>query len=181
MGSGTTTPVPTSTPQPSGRSRLHNSDPTSYRQHIQEGNVQNSFIGVVGQVELQTSSRAQPEPKDTNTCDTTGFYPGEVPFKNQGTSTSPIITEITMNLSQQQTMGKGGKKKGSQKDQVNTQLWPSTSNDGTSTTSVFPPRNTGTGRPHIQCSACGGDDHFRKDCQQDNFLLKRFILTTWMC
>ena len=132
--------------------------------------VQNSFIGVVGQVELQTSSRAQPEPKNTNTCDTTVFYPGEVPFKNQGTSTSPIITEITRNLSQQQTMGKGGKKRGSQKDQVNTQLWPSTSNDGTSTTSVFPPRNTGTGRPHIQCSACGGDDHFRKDCQQDNFL-----------
>ena len=111
MGSGTTTPVPTSTPQPSGRSRLHNSDPTSYRQHIQEGNVQNSFIGVVGQVELQTSSRAQPEPKNTNTCDTTVFYPGEVPFKNQGTSTSPIITEITRNLPQQQTMGKGGKKR----------------------------------------------------------------------
>ena len=30
----------------------------------------------------------------------------------------------------------------------------------------FPPRNTGTGRPHIQCSACGGNDYFRKDCQK---------------
>ena len=52
VGSRTTTPVLTSTPQPSGRSRLHSSDPTT-KKHIQQGNVQNSFTGVIGQVELQ--------------------------------------------------------------------------------------------------------------------------------
>ena len=28
----------------------------------------------------------------------------------------------------------------------------------------FNPENLGTGRPHLQCSACGGNDHFRRDC-----------------
>ena len=80
--------VPTSTPRPSGGSRLHSSDPTSNKKYIQEGNVQNSFTGVVGQVELQNSTRAQPElvvtsTSSSNTCDTTVFYPGEVPFKTK--------------------------------------------------------------------------------------------------
>ena len=81
------------------------------QKYIQEGNVKFSFTGVVGQDELQNSTRVQPELKNTNTCDTTMFYPGEVSFKNQGTSTSPIIMETTRNLSQQQTKSKGGRKK----------------------------------------------------------------------
>ena len=143
VGSRTTTPVLTSTPRPSGGSRLHSSDPTFNKRHTQEGNLHNSFTGIVNQV--------------------------EVPFRNQGTSTSPVVTEATRNLPPQQNTGKRGKKKTSQRDQHETQPQPSTSNGGTNTTSVFPPRNTGTGRPHIQCSACGGNDHFRKDCHQDNF------------
>ena len=39
VGSGTTTPVPTSTPWPSGRSRLHSSDPTADKRYVPEGNV----------------------------------------------------------------------------------------------------------------------------------------------
>ena len=92
--------------------------PTSYKKHIQEDNVQNSFTGVVGQVELKNSTRVQPEPKNTNACDTTVSYPGKVPFKNQGTSTSPTMMKTTKNLPQQQTTGKGGKIKNSQKDKV---------------------------------------------------------------
>ena len=30
-------------------------------------------------------------------------------------------------------------------------------------------RNTGTSRLQVQCSACGGNDHFRNDCQEDNY------------
>ena len=66
-------------------------------------------------------------------------------------------------------MGKGGEKKNSQRDQHTTQQQPSTSNGGTNTTSVFPPRDTGMGGPHVQCSAYGGNHHFGKDCHQDNF------------
>ena len=68
-------------------------------------------------LKLQNLTRAQPESVGTSTnnstptCNTTIFYPGEVPFRNQGTSTSPIIMETTRNLPQQQTIGKGGKKK----------------------------------------------------------------------
>ena len=77
--------------------------------------------------------------------------------------------ETTRNLLPQQNMDKGGKENSSHRHQSETQPQPSTSNGCTNTTSVFPPRNSGTSRPHIQCSACGGNDHFRKDCQQDNF------------
>ena len=38
-------------------------------------------------------------------------FTGEVPFRNQGTSISPIITETTKKFTQQQNMGKGGGKK----------------------------------------------------------------------
>ena len=175
VGSGTTTPVLTSPPRPSGGSRLHSSDPTSNKRYTHEGNLHNSFTGVVGQVEQQNLMGAESGPKTSGTgdsaptFDTTKFYPGEVPFRNQGTSTSPVVMETTRNLPPQQNTGKGGKKKSSHRDQPETQPQPSTSNGGTNTTSVFPPRNAGTGRPHIQCSACGGNDHFRKDCQQDNF------------
>ena len=53
---------------------------------------------------------------------------------------------------------------------------PSSSNGGTST-SVFPPRNTGTGRPQVHCSDCAGNDHYRKDCQQNNFCTIKFMCT----
>ena len=67
-------------------------------------------------------------------------------------------------------MGKEGKKKSSQNDQPKTQPQPGNSDGATNTTSVFPPRNAGTGRPHVQCSACGGNNHLRKDCQQIIFV-----------
>ena len=84
-------------------------------------------------------------------------------------STSPIIAETTRNLPQQQNMGKRGRKKTSQSDQYKIQPQPGTSNSGTNKNPVIPPRNLGTGRPHMQCSACGGNNHLRKDCHQDNF------------
>ena len=36
----------------------------------------------------------------------------------------------------------------------------------------FSTRNTSTGRPQVHCLACGGNDHYRKDCQEDNFCTK---------
>ena len=95
VGSGTTTPVPTSTPRPSGGSWLHNSDLISNRQITHKHNVYNSFTGVVGQVELQnhkgpeTCHKLSGTDNSTPTFDTTIFYPGEIAFRNQGTSTSP--------------------------------------------------------------------------------------------
>ena len=94
-GSGTTTPVPMSTPRPSGGSQLHNSDLISNRQNTHKHNVYNPFTGVVGQVELQNSTGPETGHElsgtddSTPTFNTAKFYPGEIPFRNQGTSTSP--------------------------------------------------------------------------------------------
>ena len=63
VGSGTTTPVPTSTPRPSGGSRLNSSDPTSNKRHTHEGNLHSSFTGVLGQVEKQNPTGAESGPK----------------------------------------------------------------------------------------------------------------------
>ena len=142
-----------------------------------------------GQVEQQNPMGAESGPKtsgtgnSTPTFDTTKFYPDEVPFRNQGTSTSPVVTKTTRNLPLQQNTGKDGKKKSSCRDQPETQSQPSISNGGTNTASVFPPRNAGTDRPHIQCSACGGNYHFRKDRQQDNFCTRcrSRSRATYMC
>ena len=198
--SGTNIPVPTSTPRPSGESRLHNSDPTSTKEHIQRGNLYSSFTGIVGHVQTQKQTKLGSNDElsgsdnSTLTGNTTLFYPGEVPFRNQGTSTSPLervksqniqVKKLrgtsgtqtrsqdaignTISLPSQPTTGKGGMKKSSQNNQSRTQPQPSTSNSGTNTASVFSPRNIGTDMPHVQCSACGGDDHFRKGSLQDNF------------
>ena len=70
-----------------------------------------------------------------------------------------------------QTLGKGGKKKSSQGAQANTQPQPSTSSNPS-------PRNTGTGRPQVHCSACGGNDHLRKDCQTRQLLYQVQVKVT---
>ena len=117
VGSGTTTPVPTSTPRPSGGSQLHNSDLISNRQNVHKHNVYNSFTYVVCQVEPQNPTRPETghelsETDDsTPTFDTKKFYPGEIPFRNQGTSTSPpqcvewVEIENTQVNTQRETSG----------------------------------------------------------------------------
>ena len=72
VGSGTTTPVTTSTPRQSDGSRLHSSDPTFNKRHTQEGKLDNSFIRIINQI--------------------------KVLFRSQGTSTSPVIMENTRDL-----------------------------------------------------------------------------------
>ena len=58
-------------------------------------NIYNSFTGVVGQIEPQnptgpeTGHELSGTDDSTPILDTTKFYPGGIPFKNQGTSTSP--------------------------------------------------------------------------------------------
>ena len=61
-----------------------------------------------------------------------------------------------------QTLCKGSKKQASQGAQANTQPQAGTSSNPS-------PRNNSTGRPQVHCSACGGNDHLRRDCQQDNY------------
>ena len=51
VGFRTTRPVPTSTPRPSGGSRLHSSDLTSNKRYTHKGYLHNLFTGIVGQVE----------------------------------------------------------------------------------------------------------------------------------
>ena len=72
VGSGTTTPVLTSTLRQSSGSRLHSSDPTFDKNHTEECKLHNSFTGIINQV--------------------------EVPFRNQGTNTSPVVMETTGDL-----------------------------------------------------------------------------------
>ena len=122
VGSGMTTPIPTSTPQPSGRSRLHSSDPTADIKYVPEGNIQNSFSDIRGQVGFQNPTKTQMASTGipSQTGNNSMFYPGEVPFRNQGTSTSPISMVSTETVPQQ-TTNKVGKVKRSQNVQINTQ------------------------------------------------------------
>ena len=98
--------------------------------------------------------------------DTTKFYPGEIPFRNQGTSTSPpqhmewveiqevqvntqrgrsgtqttspVFTETTRNLPPHNPIwGKEVREKVHKMIQTKTQPQPSTSNGGTNPTSAF--------------------------------------------
>ena len=94
VGSGTTTPVPTSTPRPNGRSCLHKSDPIPNWEHMHAPKLYNSFTDLQRQVnsrrrtgpELGPESLGTDEP--TPTFDMTKLYPGEIPFRNQGMSTA---------------------------------------------------------------------------------------------
>ena len=68
-----------------------------------------------------------------------------------------IINSFATNQEQVKTMrkpSKGGKVKSSH---ARSQAQPSTSTQGS------------TGRPQVQCTACGGADHLRKDCYEDVF------------
>ena len=74
-GSGTNTPVLTSTPRPNGGSHLNNSDYNRENTHLY-----NSFTGIAGQVEPQKPMGSD---NSASTGNTTLFYPGEIPSKNQ--------------------------------------------------------------------------------------------------
>ena len=102
-----------------------------------------------------------------------------IPRGTSGTQTSPPKVQNTQSHTQtmennhpQPNTGKGGKRKTSQNNQDRSQPQQSTSNSSTNLTSAFQSRNLGTSRPHIQYSACGEYDHFRKDCQHDNFCIR---------
>ena len=195
--SGTNTPVLTSTPRPVGGSHLQSSDPIPNEENAHMYNLFTGIAGQVEPqklTRLESNNKSVGSDNSALTGNTTLFYPDEIPSKNQGMSTSPwehvesktVQTDKTkgtsgtqtsqpdtlgntMSLSSQQNQGKGGKKKSSQNAHTNTQPQPSTSNGGTKPALAFQTRNPGTGRPHVQCSACGSYDHFRKDCHQDNF------------
>ena len=74
---------------------MHNSDPISNRQNTHKINTYNSSTGIVGEAELQfltvpeTGHELSGTDDSTLILDTTKFYPGEIPFRNQGTGTSP--------------------------------------------------------------------------------------------
>ena len=146
---------------------------------------------------LESNNKPTGTDNSASTGNTTLFYPGEISSKNQGMSILPwehvesktVQTDKTkgtsgtwisqqdtlgntISLPSQQNQGKGGNKNSSQNAHTNTQPQSSTSNGGTKPALAFQPRNPGTGRSHVQCSACGSYDHFRKDCHQDNFCIR---------
>ena len=83
------------------------------------------------------------------------------PTHNRGkTNIVNSFTYIQEPLGPQHKSSKGGKVKRSQGSQAKNQPQPSTS-------SHISPRNAG--RPQVHCSACGGEDHLRKDCHQDTY------------
>ena len=121
---------------------MQSSDPIPSEENA---HMYNSFTGIAGKVEPHKPTRLESNDKSAGsdnsalTGNTTLFYPDEIPFKNQGTSTSPWVhvesktvqtdkTErtsgtwtsqpdmlgSTMCLPSQQNQGKGGKKKSSQ-------------------------------------------------------------------
>ena len=47
VGSGATTPVPTSTPRPNGGSCFHNSDPICNKEHVHTQRLYSSFTGLI--------------------------------------------------------------------------------------------------------------------------------------
>ena len=145
VGSGTTTPVPTSTPRPNGRSQLHNSDLIPNREHTHAEKLYNSFTGILGQVEPQNPTGPRPKlsgtDKSTPTFNTRKFYLGVIPFRNQGTNTSPpqcVETVETQNTPVNTTRGTSG-------TQTNPPSVTNTQN-GTHTTRNLPQQpNTGKG------------------------------------
>ena len=169
-------PVLKSTPRPIGGSPLNisNSIPNEENAYMY-----NSFTGIAGQVEPQKLTRVDSNDKpmgsdnSASTGNSTIFYPGEISSKNQGMSTSPQQHIKSKTVQTEKTRGTSvtqiSQPKGSQNAHTNQQPQPSTINGGTKPALAFQPRNPGTGRPHVQCSACGSYDHFRKDCHQDNF------------
>ena len=90
--SGTNTSVPTSTPRPVGGSCFHSSNPIP---NGENAHMYNSFTGIAGQVEPQKPTRLESNDKPAGSDNsalignTTLFYPGGIPSKNQGMSTSP--------------------------------------------------------------------------------------------
>ena len=75
-----------------GGFHLHNSDLTSNREHSHAPNLHNSFSELQRQFDPQKLTGPQLGPKSLGTNDstltfnTTKFYPGEIPFRNQGMS-----------------------------------------------------------------------------------------------
>ena len=95
VSSGTTTPVPTSTPRPSGRSHLNNHDPIPNKQYMHVPNLYNSFLDLQRQFKSQNLTGPESGPESLGTDDSTPtfnitkFYPDEIPFRNQGISPAP--------------------------------------------------------------------------------------------
>ena len=96
VGSETTTSAPTLTPRPNGRSQLHSSHPITGRENTHAQKLYNSFTGIVGQIKQKNLTRQESGHElsgtddSTPTYDTTKFYPGKIPFRSRGMSTSPL-------------------------------------------------------------------------------------------
>ena len=148
-------------PEPQDVPQTHDSDSNSESQSTDDmtgmGFDPNNFspIPPVGNVAIQQGAALPTSmPKSV----------GEIELKisdpthNRGRAN--IVNSFANNKDQvgtQKKSSKGGKVKSSQ---AKGQPQPSTSNQG-------PTGNTG--RPQVQCTACGGSDNLRKDCHEDVF------------
>ena len=140
-------------PEPQDALQTHDSDSNSGSHNSEEmtgmGFDENNYspIPLVGNAASQQGAAwptSTPKPvveADMNTLD---------PTHNRGKV--KLINSFTTNQEQVETarkLSKGGKVKSSH---ARSQAQPSTSTQGS------------TGRPQVQCTACGGVDHLRKDC-----------------
>ena len=92
--------------------------------------------------------------------------------QDEDTQSQLNCNQIRNDDQQGQGNGKSGNKgkKGKKKLSEDTSPCPGTSQGAdTVPRTSFSSRNLGTGRPTIQCTACGEYSHWRKDCPHDNF------------
>ena len=114
----------------------------------------------------------QMSPKKTTSSGGTQTTPPCDTFQDQGIQGQPDCNHDNSEDQQAQDMGKGkGKgKKNKRKLLQDANPHPGTSYGGNIVPrSDFTSRNLGTGRPPIQCTACGEYTHWRRECPYDNY------------
>ena len=119
-----------------------------------------------------TQTTSPPSPRKHTSLGGTQTTPPWDTHQDKGIQGQLDCNQVTDDDQQNQDSGKGkGKsKKSKKKPSQDATPHPGTSQGtGTVPRMEFNSRNLGTGRPSIQCTACGEYTHWRKDCLYDNF------------
>ena len=119
-----------------------------------------------------TLTSPPPQPRKHTESGGTQTTPTQQPHHHGDTQGQPDHNHAKDDDQQDQGKGKTSNKgkKGKKKPSEDTSPCPGIT-QGTDTVprTNFSSRNLGTGRPSIQCTACGEYSHWRKDCPYDNF------------
>ena len=117
----------------------------------------------------QTTPPSSPK-RSTSTGGTQTTPPGNK-VQDQGVQGQLDHNHIREDLPTHNTASNIGKgKKNRKKSTYEVPPWPGTSSGGFVVPRTdFHSRNLGTGRPTIQCAACGEYSHWRRECPYDNY------------